>query len=233
MTEQVIFTNPSNERKVAEFVTYTNKEAGFWIRFWAFIIDSLIVSSIIGICINPIFHLFDWNLNSTNWYAPIVIISGIIYYAYFVLMTKFFAQTLGKMIFGLKVKKDSGEQLDWMTVLFREGVGRFVSNTFMKLPYLIVVVTPNHKALHDFVADTVVIHEETYKETRRKKLLDVEKTPQIVVEDPNEKPLVQVESSQMEDTQVTSNPIESNIGETQPTLEEQSPINEEKRDSEK
>ncbi|MER2000510.1 MAG: RDD family protein [Lysinibacillus sp.] len=172
MTEQVIFTNPTHERTVAEYVTYSHKEAGFWMRFWAFLIDTLLVSAVIGICVNPLFYLFDWDLGATNWYAPIVIISGVIYYTYFILMTKFFAQTVGKMIFGLKVRTDSGEPLDWSTVVFREGVGRFISNTFMKLPYLIVVFTPQHKAVHDYAADTFVVHEESYKETRTKRYVD-------------------------------------------------------------
>lgn len=177
MTQQVIFTNPSNERTVTEFVTYSHKEAGFWMRFWAFIIDTLLVSAVIGIVINPLFYLFDWDLEATNWYAPIVIITGVIYYAYFILMTKFFAQTVGKMIFGLKVRTDSGAPLDWMTVIFREGIGRFISNTFMKLPYLIVIFTPQHKAVHDFAADTFVIHEETYKEMRKKRFVHNEEAP--------------------------------------------------------
>lgn len=172
MTEQVIFTNPTRERTVAEYVTYSHKEAGFWMRFWAFLIDTILISAVIGIAVNPLFYLFDWDLDATNWYAPIVIISGVFYYAYFILMTKFFAQTVGKMIFGLKVRTDSGAPLDWSTVIFREGIGRFLSNTFMKLPYLIVVFTPQHKSLHDYTADTFVIHEQTYKETRNKRYVE-------------------------------------------------------------
>jgi uncharacterized RDD family membrane protein YckC len=171
MTEQVIFTNPSNERTVAEYVTYTQKEAGFWMRFWAFLIDTLVVSAIVGICIKPIFHLMDWDLHSSNWYAPIVILTGLVYYVYFVLLTKFFAQTVGKMVFGLKVLTDSGDKLNWSTVLFREAVGRFISNTFLHLPYIIVAVTPQHKAVHDYIADTVVVHEESFKETRKKRFV--------------------------------------------------------------
>lgn len=174
MTEQVIFTNPTHERTVAEYVTYSQKEAGFWMRFWAFLIDTLLVSAVIGIAVNPFFYFFDWDLQATNWYAPIVIISGVIYYTYFVLMTKFFTQTVGKMIFGLKVVTDDGAPLSWSTVLFRECVGRFISNTFMKIPYLIVVFTPQHKAVHDFAADTHVVHETTYKETRRKRYVEQE-----------------------------------------------------------
>lgn len=147
---------------VEEVISYKQKEAGFWMRFWAFFIDGLVISSIIGIIINPIFYVMDWNLSSTDWYAPIVIISGVVYYAYFVILTKFWSQTIGKMLFGLRVQKDSGEPLDWMTVLFREFIGRFISNAFLKMPYLIVVFTPQHKGVHDFAADTIVVHESVF-----------------------------------------------------------------------
>ena len=147
---------------VREVEAYEQKTAGFWMRFWAFFIDMLVISAVIGIVINPIFYLMDWSFDDSVWYMPISIISAIVYYAYFVILTKLWSQTIGKMIFGLRVKKDNGERLDWMTVIFRECVGRFISNTFFKIPYLIVVFTPKHKAIHDFAADTVVVHEEVF-----------------------------------------------------------------------
>lgn len=156
------------EQIVREVEVYEQKAAGFWVRFWAFLIDTLVVSAIIGIVVNPIFHLMDWSFDDSLWYRPIVILSAVVYYAYFILLTKFWSQTVGKMIFGLRVKKDNGEPMDWFSVLFREGVGRFISNTFFKLPYLIVVFTPNHKAIQDFVADTTVVHEEAF--TKKKVL---------------------------------------------------------------
>lgn len=140
---------------------YQEKTAGFWMRLWAFAIDSLIVSSVIGIIINPIFHLFDWNLSDSNWYAPITIISGIIYYIYFVVMTKVWQQTIGKMIFGLKVKSDNENKLTWSTAIFREVVGRFISNTIPIL-YILVAFMPNNKSVQDSIADTVVVHEKIY-----------------------------------------------------------------------
>lgn len=138
------------------------KTAGFWMRFWAFVFDSIIISAIVGIAIKPLFALMDWNVSGGAWYAPFTIISGIIFYAYFVFMTKFFKQTLGKMVFGIKVQKDNGEALDWMTVLFREGVGRFINGTMLHLPYLIVAFAPNNKSIADYFADTVVVHENIY-----------------------------------------------------------------------
>ena len=138
------------------------KTAGFWMRFWAFALDSIIISAIVGIAVQPLFTVMDWSVSSSAWYAPFTIISGIIFYAYFVLMTKFFKQTLGKMVLGIKVQKDNGEALDWMTVLFREGVGRFINGTMLHLPYLIVVFAPNNKSIADYFADTIVVHENIY-----------------------------------------------------------------------
>ncbi|KOS67640.1 hypothetical protein AEA09_03105 [Lysinibacillus contaminans] len=142
---------------------YTLKTAGFWVRFWAFLIDSLVISAVIGICINPIFYIMDWSLAESIWYAPISIISAVIYYAYFVLMTKFLGQTLGKMAFGLRVVSLKHETLSWSDVLFREWIGRFISNIIMLL-YVFVAILPNNQGLHDYFADTTVVHEKIYVE---------------------------------------------------------------------
>lgn len=140
---------------------YEEKTVGFWMRFFAFIIDQGIVSAIIGIVVYPIFKVFDWNLTDSRYFAPISIISTIFYFSYFILMTKYFGQTLGKMIFGLKVQKADGEKLDWVTVIFRELIGRFINNTVWIL-YLLVVFMPKNNSLADYFADTVVVQENVY-----------------------------------------------------------------------
>lgn len=75
-------------------------------------------------------------------------------------MTKFFGQTLGKMVFGLKVIPLNDERLSWSTVIFREWIGRYISATIWIL-YVIAAFTPKKQALHDMFADTAVIHERT------------------------------------------------------------------------
>lgn len=142
---------------------YALKTAGFWIRFWAFFIDGIIIAAIGGILVNPIFYLMDWSLSDTVWYAPISIISAIFYYSYFVLMTKFFGQTLGKMIFGLRVISLKHEKLTWSDVLFRDWIGRIINSIFMPL-YILVGILPNNQGIHDFFADTTVVHEKIYIE---------------------------------------------------------------------
>ncbi|WP_339259490.1 RDD family protein [Lysinibacillus sp. FSL K6-3209] len=145
---------------------YQLKTAGFWVRFWAFVLDGLVISAIIGIAVNPIFYLMDWSLSESVWYAPISIISAVLYYCYFVLMTKFFGQTLGKMALGLRVVSLKQDKLQWSDVLFREWIGRLISNIFTPL-YILVAILPDNQGIHDYFAETTVVHEKVYiaKET--------------------------------------------------------------------
>ena len=147
------------------------KTAGFWMRFWAFVVDILVVAAIVGIIVNPIFHLFGWSLKETHWYSPMTIVSGIFYYAYFVVTTKLWQQTIGKMIFGLKVKGTDGKKLEWFTVLFREVIGRFISN---KIPiiYLMVAFMPKNHGLNDIIADTMVVQEKVFIKRKKEVLIE-------------------------------------------------------------
>lgn len=169
--QQNILDTPSEE--------YEEKTVGFWMRFFAFIIDQGIVSAIIGIVVYPIFKVFNWSLSDVRYFAPITIISAIFYYGYFILMTKYLGQTLGKMIFGLKVQKVNGENLDWGTVVFRELIGRFINNTIWIL-YLLVIFMPKNNSLADYFADTVVIQENVFVKKKNEMNQKVTLTTQSV-----------------------------------------------------
>ena len=77
-------------------------------------------------------------------------------------MTKYFQQTVGKMIMGIKVVSQQEEQLTWNTIIFREVIGRFISKTVADTLF-IVVFMPKKESLHDLFADTYVVHEYTYE----------------------------------------------------------------------
>ncbi|MET4560905.1 putative RDD family membrane protein YckC [Lysinibacillus parviboronicapiens] len=180
---------PDKEETLLATKHYALKTAGFWIRLWAFLLDGLIISAVVGILVNPIFYLMDWSLSETVWYAPISIISAIIYYGYFVLMTKFLGQTLGKMACGLRVVSLKHDKLTWSDVLFRDWIGRFISNIFMPL-YIFVAILPDNQGLHDFFAETTVVHEKIYVEKKeesiasplQKKVPEPEKLEQTIDE---------------------------------------------------
>ncbi|TWT09371.1 RDD family protein [Planomicrobium sp. CPCC 101079] len=145
-----------------EVLFYERKPAGFWVRFWAYVVDLLVVFAVTSILIKPIFALFGLDTNAAAWYAPYTILSAIVFYSYFVLMTKFFKQTVGKMIMGIRVVSLKNDELSWGTLLFREWIGRFLSATIWPL-YWIVGFTPLKQGVHDFIADTTVVHEESYR----------------------------------------------------------------------
>lgn len=140
------------------------KFAGFWTRFWAYIIDLLIVSSISGIFIKPIFRVLDIKISNPSFllFSPYKVTLLILFLAYFALMTKIAGQTVGKMILGIKVVRQDGEKLTWGTILFREVIGRFISK-LLTIPYLLVIFMPKKEALHDLFADTYVVHEQAFE----------------------------------------------------------------------
>ncbi|MCJ7839717.1 RDD family protein [Lederbergia sp. NSJ-179] len=132
--------------------------AGFWMRFWAYLLDLVIIFSLNGILIKPVFRGFGISLADTGILSAYGIASGIVFYAYFILMTRYFQQTIGKMVFGLRVVPLKGDRLSWATIIFREGIGRYISATITIL-YAIVAFTPKKQGLHDIFADTSVVHE--------------------------------------------------------------------------
>lgn len=140
------------------------KYAGFWIRFWAYTIDLLIISAISGIVVKPIFRAADLQLANPPFllFSPYKVIFLILFLLYFALMTKFLQQTVGKMIMGIRVEPKEGQQLTWGAVLFREVIGRFISKILV-IPYLLVVIMPKKEALHDLFGETVVVHEDAFE----------------------------------------------------------------------
>lgn len=139
------------------------KYAGFWIRFWAYLFDLLIVASIGWLLVRPAFRLFNLDLTATIWYAPITVISVLLFYGYFTVMTYFLQQTLGKMILGIRVVSINDSKPNFVSVVFRETIGRIISVIPFNLPYIIVGFTPKKQAIHDYIADTVVVHEQDYQ----------------------------------------------------------------------
>jgi uncharacterized RDD family membrane protein YckC len=139
--------------------TISIRYAGFWMRFWAYLLDLIVVGSIERLIIKPIFRALEIPLIEFNMFAPISIASAIIFYLYFVLMTKYFNQTIGKMVFGIKVIDLKNDKLTWGTILFREWIGRFISATVV-IGYIIVAFLPKKQGLHDLFTETSVIHVE-------------------------------------------------------------------------
>lgn len=130
--------------------------AGFWVRFLAYLVDLVAIAALKGIIVNPIFRVAGINMEN-SFFSGYWIMVTVLFLAYFILLTKFFEQTLGKMLFGLRVVKLDGEKLTWLTVLFREGAVRFVLKTVWPL-YVVCAFTPNKQGIADFFESTSVVH---------------------------------------------------------------------------
>ncbi|MCA1032348.1 RDD family protein [Bacillus timonensis] len=132
--------------------------AGFWMRFWAYLLDLIVIGSINRILIYPLFRGLNLPIVDHHMFSFITISTTITFYLYFILMTKYFSQTLGKMVFGLRVIDLNDKPLTWSTIIFREFIGRFISK-FTVVGYIIVGFLPKKQGLHDIFSDTTVVHE--------------------------------------------------------------------------
>lgn len=140
---------------------HERRPAGFWMRFWAYLTDLLVVACLNGLLLIPLKFINEGAPITMGIWTLAGIISTIVLYLYFLLMTKFYGQTLGKMIFGLKVVRKDFKALEWSDLLFREVVGRFLYRVIgvLTLLYIVVAFDPNKQGIHDMIGDTYVIHE--------------------------------------------------------------------------
>ncbi|MBM7648815.1 putative RDD family membrane protein YckC [Bacillus ectoiniformans] len=161
-------SDASNEERVVVQEETTNQTvrpitpslhyAGFWMRFWAYLLDLIVIGSISRILIYPLFRFLDIETASGDMFSAVNMATAFIFYLYFILTTKFFGQTVGKMIIGLKVISLKAPGLSWSTIIFRELLGRYISATIFIL-YVLVAFLPKKQGLHDYFADTTVVHE--------------------------------------------------------------------------
>jgi uncharacterized RDD family membrane protein YckC len=138
--------------------------AGFWLRFWAYLVDLSVIGALNGILPTNQLHF-----------------QILVFLLYFILMSKFTnGQTLGKMIFGLRVVAADKEQLDWLTILFREGVCRFIIRLLPmgNLTFLVIAFTTQKQGLPDMISDTYVVKEDYFILFRRKPEIKGEEPPQ-------------------------------------------------------
>ena len=139
-----------------------NFYAGFWQRFIAYIIDLIVVFSITGLFNTVTLNYLNVDIK-LSLIGEFTLSFVIVLFTYFILMTYFFSQTLGKVIMKIKVETNKGEKLSWSDVIYREAVGRILMTVLFYIPYLLVGILPKKKGLHDYISDTVVVKEDFSK----------------------------------------------------------------------
>lgn len=159
MNERVIYPSSIIEGYERDIINSTH--AGFGLRLAAYLIDLIAIWSIKKIIIHPIVSML--NLEDKHFWIPLFSVENIgsafVYFLYFILMTWFFRATLGKMLFGLKVISYTRDPLTFGRVVIRELFGRYISDFFARLLYLVVLFNPKKQSIHDMLAETIVVKE--------------------------------------------------------------------------
>lgn len=132
--------------------------AGFWLRLFAFSVDSLVIWSLNRLIVKTLFLVLRYPLNEDP-FSAFSLSKLAVYLLYFIVLTKWTnGHTIGKIIFGIRVISFKEEKLSWGTVLIREGFGRYILKTFPFI-YLMVLFTQEKQHLADFFSDTSVVSE--------------------------------------------------------------------------
>lgn len=135
------------------------KCAGFWLRFAAFAVDFFVLI-LISIIAAIAFVMFT-RIAKINCDVEVVssFVGFLINAGYYIFMTYRYGATIGKKIFGIRVKVKNGKALDIGTVIVREIAGKFLSTMFAGLGYFWIVFDKQKQGLHDKISRTVVVIE--------------------------------------------------------------------------
>jgi uncharacterized RDD family membrane protein YckC len=141
--------------------------AGFWSRFWAYVLDLFCVFALSSVIVSVIVAVFKIPQNYLSWMKTNTYMLGAVGFAYFAIMTRYWGQTIGKMICGIMVIREDGKEMDWITALVREVAGRTVSQFLGSyIGYLIIPFVKNKRSCHDLLCDTYVVHVDELEEKR-------------------------------------------------------------------
>jgi len=164
----------------------TDNRAGFWVRLAAYAIDRLILAVALLLVRVPaliaaagsgglkaVFFQFTW----------VDILCWLTVSAYFVLLTGFGGATLGKRALRLRVvRSDSGEKPTFLTVIYRETIGRYLSG-ILYIGYILAAVDESRQTLHDRICDTLVVYDESVP-VRKQPAPPTRQLTVVPVEDP-------------------------------------------------
>lgn len=135
-------------------------KAPFLLRCGAFLIDYilLICVPVAGLLIarssgEDGAKLLNSEINSTGWLIALLL--GL---TNFVIFPMFSGQSLGKMLTGLRVVRTDGEYPTFLNLLVRHTIGYLLTILTGGLGFLLSVFNIKGRALHDFIAGTIVIY---------------------------------------------------------------------------
>jgi len=131
-------------------IAVSGAKAGFWIRFVAILIDSILV----GIVNSALAAILGLN---TNGRSGLQVLLGLIYYVYFwSSASPWPGQTIGSKLLNLRVVRTDGSDLAISQALIRY-VGFFISGLVLGIGFIWAAFDPNKQGWHDKIAGTYVV----------------------------------------------------------------------------
>jgi len=131
---------------------------GFWRRLAAYLIDGLLLGSIQVMLAIIVQTIAPNDLRALANIAPVGILLG---WAYFSLLESSPAQaTVGKLALGIYVTDRDGDPIDFRKASIRYWA-KLLSTLVLMLGWLMAAFTPGKRALHDYVAGTLVLRRAT------------------------------------------------------------------------
>ncbi len=125
--------------------------AGFWVRYAALFVDSLVL-----VIPSLIIRMLLGGIAGS-------ILQYVITLTYAIYMLNKHQATLGKMAVGIKVVSTNGEKVVLGKLALREIIGKFLDMITLGIGYLMVIVTKQKQTLHDKIANTIVVYDPARK----------------------------------------------------------------------
>jgi uncharacterized RDD family membrane protein YckC len=132
--------------------------AGFWRRLAAYLIDGLLVGAVQSSIAIVVHTIAPDDLRAQVNVLPVSILLA---WAYFSLLESSPAQaTVGKLALGIYVTDRHGDPIDFRRASIRYWA-KVISTLVLMLGWLMAAFTPGKRALHDYVAGTLVLRRST------------------------------------------------------------------------
>jgi len=124
-------------------------------RILAIIVDGLLIGTPVGL----LSMLFGANgADNGNVSAPLVTLSTLIFFVYFIVMEGYLGQTVGKMLFGIKVVREDTGEIPGLGAATIRTLLRLIDGLFGYLVgFIAVLASSKRQRLGDMAARTLVV----------------------------------------------------------------------------
>ncbi|MBA3632236.1 MAG: RDD family protein [Acidobacteria bacterium] len=148
-----------NEEVIVKFDAEQLK-APFLLRCGAFLIDYILFVSIpvSSLIIGRLMGIEPAKLLNSQISSPAGLIIILFALTNFLILPLFTGQSVGKILTGLKIVKINGTAPSFGSLLVRHLIGYPLSFIIFGLGFIIPVLNQKGRALHDFLAETVVVY---------------------------------------------------------------------------